>query len=571
MSQVDRLTQQNWIPHRVPQCLPIGSAHIYPSTSLHAVSSSLPTWNSVISWSEKDKSLLESVEYSYPRFFIGKPLRSLLLRVKERLCILDDDTLGLLFPSAWVANLCVETLRLSSPDNHPTIRSVRFVSQASQGSKKEVVYLAFSVVLFPATLEKSAMGVWMDTGAGMSTRQAEYCLEHFESLVLYDSVSAHEDSTGLASVSADGIKIQSGHVPEDLHGLATRIALWTTSERKDLKPVMAEDVLIFPTGMNAIFTTSEALAVLCPEITVVAYGWLYPETVHVLRKSPWERVISFKWGTDEELDQLETILKARPDDISVLFCELPSNIKFISPNLERIRTLADTYNLIVACDETAANFINVDILPYVDIIMSSLTKMFSGASDVTGGSVVVNPNSPHHDDILRYLRVQYENVCCFPGDITALLRNSINMVDRVRTANENAIAVVDLLTGHPLIAQVNHPSQGPTFSSYERHRRKNGGYGNILSVVFHCPESARIFYDTLDVCKGSSFGTNFTLVIPYVQLACYWTQDKCEKYGLPRHILRISVGLEDRDEICGKILLALAAVEASNRGSSYKL
>src|SRR6478609_5653689 len=109
-------------------------------------------------------------------------------------------------------------------------------------------------------------------------------------------------------------------------------------------------------------------------------------------------------------------------------------------------------------------------------------------TDTAVCSVVVNPNSPHHDNILRHLRVQYENVCCFPGDITALKRNSTNMVDRVRTANVNAMAVVDLLRDHPSIAQLNHPSQGPTFSSYERHRRINGGYGNILSVVFHCPE-----------------------------------------------------------------------------------
>ncbi|RFN43580.1 cys/met metabolism, pyridoxal phosphate-dependent enzyme [Fusarium flagelliforme] len=565
MYQLDRAPHHNWIPHRAPQALPVGNAHIYPSTSLHAVSSSLPTWSSVISWSEKDKSLLERVEYSYPRFFISKPLRSLIIRVKERLCISDGDTLGLVFPSAWLADLCVRTLRLSNPDTHQTMRCVRFIPPNLHGSEAGDGYLSFSVVLFPVSLKKPAMGVWMDTGAGMTTRHAEYCLEHFESLVLDNSVPAPGNDTGLGSVSPD--TTWSEYAPGDLRDLSTRIALLTTSEMKDLKPVTADDVFVFPTGMNAIFTASEALAALCPETAVVAYGWLYPETVNVLRKSPWGRVLSFKWGTDEELDQLESILKAQPDDISVLFCELPSNIKFISPNLERIRTLADTYNLIVACDETAANFVNVDILPYVDIIISSLTKMFSGASDVTGGSVVVNPNSPHHDNILRHLRVQYENVCCFPGDMTALKRNSTNMVDRVRTANINAMAVVDLLRDHPLIVQLNHPSQGPTFSSYERHRRINGGYGNILSVVFHCPEAARVFYDTLDVCKGSSFGTNFTLVIPYVQLACYWTQDKCEKYGLPRHILRISVGLEDRDEICSKMLIALAAVETSDRGS----
>lgn len=127
-----------------------------------------------------------------------------------------------------------------------------------------------------------------------------------------------------------------------------------------------------------------------------AYGntpcdsWLYPETVHVLRRT-WGNVISFKWGTDEELDELEELLKSRPHQVTALFCELPSNVKFISPNLQRIRELADRYDFIVACDETAGNFINLDVLPCADVILSSLTKMFSGASDVTGGRCVIIP------------------------------------------------------------------------------------------------------------------------------------------------------------------------------------
>ncbi|KAK7404146.1 hypothetical protein QQX98_010050 [Neonectria punicea] len=404
------------------------------------------------------------------------------------------------------------------------------------------------------------MGAWMDTGAGMSTRHAEFCLEHFNFLASGSSIPAFRTSAPVIGPDYLTAKKWFPQGSRDLQDLQTRIAQLTTSEKRDLKPV-AEDVLVFPTGMNAIFTTSEALVALCPQSAVVAYGWLYPETVHVLKKSAWGQVIFFKWGTDEELDELEEMLMCQPHHITVLFCELPSNVKFISPNLERIRSLADEYDLIVACDETAGNFINLDILPYVDVLLSSLTKIFSGASDVTGGSVVVNPNSRHHDRIRSQLAIRYQNVCCFPEDVVALKRNSVNMASRVRMANANAMVVIEFLQKHPSVAQVHHPSRGPTFPSYERHRRRDGGYGNVLSVVFRNPESARRFYDCLDVCKGSSFGTNFTLVIPYVQLACYWTQEKCEKYGLPRHILRLSVGLEDPKEICGKISLALVEVE----------
>lgn len=140
------------------------------------------------------------------------------------------------------------------------------------------------------------------------------------------------------------------------------------------------------------------------------------------------------------------------------------------------------------------------------------------------------------------------------------------MASRVRTANANTLLVVNILKQHPSVKQVNHPSIGSTEAWYETIKRQKGGYGNVLSIVFHNTLSARRFYDTLDVCKGSSFGTNFTLAIPYVQLACYWNQDKCEKHGLPHDIIRISVGLESQEQIVGKISQALDEVAKYENG-----
>ncbi|KAJ5608599.1 hypothetical protein N7537_005218 [Penicillium hordei] len=57
-----------------------------------------------------------------------------------------------------------------------------------------------------------------------------------------------------------------------------------------------------------------------------------------------------------------------------------------SPDLQRLRTLVDRYSFPIACDETIRSFINVDVLPYVDIVMTSLTKSFSGGSDIMAGS-----------------------------------------------------------------------------------------------------------------------------------------------------------------------------------------
>ena len=71
--------------------------------------------------------------------------------------------------------------------------------------------------------------------------------------------------------------------------------------------------------------------------------------------------------------------------ILALFTEFPSNPLLRSANLPRLRALAFKYDFLIVIDETIGNFVNVEVLPYADIVVSSLTKVFSGASNVMGG------------------------------------------------------------------------------------------------------------------------------------------------------------------------------------------
>ena len=66
------------------------------------------------------------------------------------------------------------------------------------------------------------------------------------------------------------------------------------------------------------------------------------------------------------------------------------------------------------------------------------------------------------------------------------------------------------------------------------------------------------FYDALRVCKGPSLGTNFTLVCPYTLLAHYDELDWAESCGVPRHLIRVSAGLEDSADLVTRFEEALA-------------
>ncbi|KAJ5953894.1 hypothetical protein N7501_008173 [Penicillium viridicatum] len=563
MGDIDQAADR-WMPPMTPQALPMGKANIYPSGERHSVSVSLPTWDSVIGLSRKEPWVLDQLECSYPRFYINKLVVGLSLAVLRRLRVSDSNTNCMLFASATAASKCLAVLRdsVTSEENPTSLETVRFFMPSETARGATTFHWAnFSAVLLPSILWKKAMAFWRDTGSGLSTRHAEFCIGELDYL---DSDSSNPTFCSPAPVkcdnsqstqSLDRIQAAAGSIYE----LKSIIAEVATSDQPGEPAVHPDDVFPYPTGMNAIFSLSEALVSMGPESTVAAFGWLYPETVEVLRGGGWKSCLSYKYGTEEDLNQLENALQSGLK-IAALFCELPSNILLSSPDLHRIRALADRFGFIVACDDTVAGFVNLDAIICVDVMVSSLTKTFSGSSNVTGGSLVVNPSSRHRDAIKAALTAHYEETY-FPLDIAALIDNCKNMPWRVKRCNENTLPLVNLLSSHPSIATVHHPSTAPTSSLYQSVMRKDGGYGNVLSIIFHRSDSAEYFYNILDVCKGSSFGTNFTLVIPYVQLANYWNREKVPKYGVPQHILRISVGLEDSDRLVATIVKALKEVE----------
>ena len=108
----------------------------------------------------------------------------------------------------------------------------------------------------------------------------------------------------------------------------------------------------------------------------------------------------FGHGSDAEIDALECLLASSSSSqnpgssnghpsssppILALFCEFPSNPLLRSPNLKRLRALADEYNFLIVVDETVGSFVNVHVLPDVDMMATSLTKIFSGDTNVMGG------------------------------------------------------------------------------------------------------------------------------------------------------------------------------------------
>lgn len=158
------------------------------------------------------------------------------------------------------------------------------------------------------------------------------------------------------------------------------------------------------------------------EVTTDVRGrWLYVDSVKVLEK--WGPGCHFfGFGHEGDIDALDALLEAESKKnpecppIACLITEFPSNPLLRSPNLRRLRALADKYDFLIVIDETIGNFVNVEVMPYADIVVSSLTKVFSGDANVMGGrSVGFSCDSIHMHNLTCRETLQ---PCCKPTGAT---------------------------------------------------------------------------------------------------------------------------------------------------------
>ncbi|KAI0628635.1 PLP-dependent transferase [Trametes polyzona] len=350
---------------------------------------------------------------------------------------------------------------------------------------------------------------------------------------------------------------------------------------RGVEGVTEEDVFLYSTGMSAIWSAHQLALAVRPPAKSICFGFPYTDTLKILEK--WGPGCNFFGnGLDEDIDELEILLK-RESKLSdgppalALFTEFPSNPLLRSANLPRLRELADKYDFLIVVDETIGNFVNVEVLPYADIVVSSLSKVFSGDANVMGGSLVLNPQGRHYAALKAHMAANFED-SYFDEDAIYMERNSRDFRRRIHTIDDNTLAVCTFLRARSLAHAPPHPRAAvrevyyPKWSTphnYERCRVRGadgapaGGYGGLFSLTFTSAEASRAFFDVLPFMKGPSLGTNFTLACPYTILAHYAELDWAATWGVDPNLVRVSVGLEDRETLLKGFEKALLAAEAA--------
>lgn len=457
----------------------------------HAVSACLPLWEHNIGYEEGRPEVIDRLQAAYPRFCFHPIVKELSDRFLS-----SDGKQGLPFVSPAAARRAVDYVK------HAADVDAEMVALPGQTATGVVVSEQHFTVL---------KQYWQHAGENVSSRVAE--------LILNNTPATCEETAARTAVRNRIGQLQEVQTP-------------------------AENVFLFSSGMAAIAATWRSVQELRNGASC-QFGFPYVDTLKIQERFPGATHTFLPIGDQADLDKLEEL--CRTDPPAVIFCEVPTNPLLVTPNLKKLRTLADEHDILLVVDDTLAACGNLSALPLADVVVTSLTKYFSGQGNVLAGSLVINPQSHHFAELRHLISEDFEETLS-DIDVEVLNENSADFPQRVSIINSNAHQLADFLRQHNAVASVFYPSQND--AEYETLRNPDGGYGGLMSIVLNNAEQVTpAVFDALNVCKGPNLGTNFTLCCPYTILAHYNELDFAERCGVSRWLLRISVGVEPIDEL----------------------
>jgi cystathionine gamma-synthase len=315
-----------------------------------------------------------------------------------------------------------------------------------------------------------------------------------------------------------------------------------------------DDVFLAPTGMAAQYAALQAVERRAPGRATAQLGFPYVDTLKLQQKLGHGGILLHRLATIQ--DELQELLRRQP--LAACFCEIPGNPLLGSADLRRVSPLLRQNQVPLVADDVVATPINVDLSGYADLIATSLTKFFVGTGDAMGGALICNPKAPLYAELKPIVAAQHEELL-WGEDARALEAQGPGFAQRMERHNETGLWLAERLRGHPAVERVWYP-KWECGEAYEAVRRPEGGWGALVTFLPRDGESRSAqIYDRLAVCKGPSLGTVFTLACPFTLLAHYTELEWAEGCGVSRYLIRLSAGLEAREDLWQRLERALAA------------
>ena len=258
----------------------------------------------------------------------------------------------------------------------------------------------------------------------------------------------------------------------------------------------------------------------------------------------------------DHLEELEPLIKP---NTKVIYVETPANPTMVLVDLEEVAKIAHRHGAKVFVDNTFATPYNTNPLDLgVDVVIHSLTKYIGGHGDLLGGAVISNDT-----EFLRQCRLgtlMHFGAVMAPFTAFLVCRGMKTLGVRMRQHNENALKIARWLEADPRIGTVRYPflESNPQYDIAKKQMR--GGGGMISFDVKGGLEAGKKFINSLKLCTlAVSLGDTETLVEQAAAMThTMIPKEVREAAGITDGMIRMSVGLEDPDDIIADLDQALS-------------
>jgi cystathionine beta-lyase/cystathionine gamma-synthase len=309
----------------------------------------------------------------------------------------------------------------------------------------------------------------------------------------------------------------------------------------------------FASGMSAIATL---LTLVGSGDHVVfsrnVYGGTYRFVTQVLDRYGVES----SWVDSTDLANVRAALRPAT---RMIYVETPTNPMMEVTDIAGAAELAHAHGAILAVDNTFLSpYFQRPLALGADVVVHSTTKFLNGHSDSIGGVLVAR--RPEHSEWFAFVQ-KSEGAILSPFDSFLVLRGLKTLALRMERHEANGRALADLLAKHPKVAKVFYPGLAD-HPNHAVHVRQATGFGALITFDVGSYAAAKAFLDRVEVMAlAESLGGVETLTChPASMTHASVPPDKRAELGITDGLIRVSVGVEDLDDLTADCEQALAAI-----------
>lgn len=259
------------------------------------------------------------------------------------------------------------------------------------------------------------------------------------------------------------------------------------------------------------------------------------------------------------MQDVASVEKRMNEKTKLVWVETPTNPMMNIIDIEGMSQLAKKYNALLAVDNTFASpYLQNPLNLGADIIMHSVTKYLGGHSDVVMGALVVNDEKLANE----IYRIQNSSgAVCGPQDSFLVLRGIKTLHLRMQRHCENGEKVANFLKSHPKVDKVYWPGF-PDHPNHAVAKKQMRGFGGMISFTL----KGNKMEDALTIVKNAKVfalaeslgGVESLMGHPATMTHASIPREEREKSGVVDSLIRLSVGIEDADDLLADLKQALA-------------